>query len=108
LTTYEPSIVGGQGATAAWYNNQYEQPSVAIYTFNECTSTYEPIEEPTYQEQYYYFSPETNTYVEYEPTLAVWSDYYEPSTVSLYTYNEFTGSYEVEESPSPFEEYYYY
>jgi hypothetical protein len=108
--SYEPTEIGGweNGYTFGENISYIEEPSVTLYSFDECTSTYYPIEEPTYTEQHYYFSAETSTYVPYVPSPAVWTDYYEPSTVTLYTYVEESGSYVEESTPSPYQQYYYY
>jgi hypothetical protein len=62
-------------------------------------------EEPSPFVQYTYFSEPEQSYVEYVPQVPSWVDYNEPSVESLYTYNVYTGAYEIESSPSPYEEY---
>jgi hypothetical protein len=96
---YETQIVGGQGATAEWYNQQYESP--AYYTYVESIDSYLPIEEPSIyyetvsyepisEEAYesyatatsFYYNPETNTYVEATPDVAAEQYYYEVTSYS--------------------------
>jgi hypothetical protein len=96
--TYEPSPV--------LWTDFYESPSVPIYTYDDVWCNYSPVEEPSPFEEYSYYYEPTDSYVAYVPTAPVWEDYYEPSVESLYTFNEYTGEYEVESSPSPYQEYF--
>jgi hypothetical protein len=50
----------------------------------------------------------TRSYVSYEPTPALWTNYYSLPQESLYYYDVPTNSYIVEEEPSPYSEYYTY
>jgi hypothetical protein len=94
---YEPEIVGGQGATAEWYNQQYESPAYSTYV--ESIDSYLPVEEPSIyyetvsyepisEESYesyatttsFYYNPETLTYVEATPDVASEQYYYQTTT----------------------------
>jgi hypothetical protein len=86
----------------------YEEPSVTIYAFDECTSSYYPVDEPTWEEEYYFIHPETNSYTVYQPTPAIWTDYFEQPTVPLYTYEEGTNVYTTATDLTPFDTTYYY
>lgn len=86
----------------------FEEPSVTLYNWDECTSTYYPIETPTWSEQHYYYSPETSTYEEYYPSAPSWTTMWEPSYTPLYSWSEETQTYTEVETPSPYESYYYY
>ena len=55
---------------------------------------------------YYYYDEDTNTYNNYEPTVAEWSNYYYAPETDLYYYDQFTNTYNYEPEPSPYANYY--
>jgi hypothetical protein len=62
VLTYEPSPIS---PPEPW-TNYYEVPSVSLYSYEECTDSYAPVNEPSPSEHYFYQSE--NSYVPYEPS----------------------------------------
>jgi len=86
--TYEPAPV--------LWTDFYENPSVPVYSYDDVYCNYSPVDELSPFEEYTYYSAPTDSYEPYIPNAPVWSDYYEPYEAPLYSYNEYTGEYEVE------------
>lgn len=96
--------------TAVW-TNQYEVPSVQLYSLEESTAAYVPevVEDLSPFSVYYYFDEQTQTFTVYEPTAPVWTDYFEESIQDLYVYEPSTQTFILEEEPSPLvQEYFIY
>jgi hypothetical protein len=92
--TYEPTPVK--------WTDFYESPSVSLFTHDEVQCTYTEESNPSPFGSYSFYNEPTNEYVTYIPTSPVWTNYYEPTTEPLYSYNEYTGGYDVETTPSPY------
>jgi hypothetical protein len=86
----------------------YEEPAVPLYTYQEVTESYVPAREPSPVESYFYWNEETTSYRPYEPTPAVWTEYFETPAVSLYWQEPSTETYHEIAEPSPFVSYSYW
>jgi hypothetical protein len=109
-TSYAPSRFDEEATpsyVSAW-SAFYEAPTVPIYYYNEATESYVPERSPSPQETYFYYNEETESYQSYQPSPAVWTEYYEEPSVSLFYREPSTQTYHEIEEPSPFISYYYW
>lgn len=97
---YEPT-------TVQW-TDYYEQPVVDLYSYEPYTDTYSYVAQPSPYVDYSYAIADTcpQEYASYEPTPAVWSQYFDIPEVPLFYYETSTNNYYQEVEPSPYVTYY--
>jgi len=79
---------------ASSWNAWYEEPTVSLYTYEESSGSYVPAREWSPSVSYFFYSEATDSYRSYQPTSAVWTEYYEAPSVSLYWREPSTQTYE--------------